>query len=150
MICLGPKKVLGIFGELHPRVLEAMDVKGPAMAFALFPEEIPVPKDMSASRGAVTMPEFQAVDRDFAFVVDADVEAAALVNAAQGADKSLITAVNVFDEFVGGSLGEGKKSLALTVRMQPTDRTLTEEEIDAVAAKVVDKVSKATGGVLRG
>jgi phenylalanyl-tRNA synthetase beta chain len=96
------------------------------------------------------MPEFQAVDRDFAFVVDADVEAAALVNAAQGADKSLITAVNVFDEFVGGSLGEGKKSLALTVRMQPTDRTLTEEEIDAVAAKVVDKVSKATGGVLRG
>jgi phenylalanyl-tRNA synthetase beta chain len=150
MICLGPKKVLGIFGELHPRVLEAMDVKGPAMAFALFPEEVPVPKDMSANRGAVTMPEFQAVDRDFAFVVDADVEAAALVNAAQGADKALITAVRVFDEFVGGSLGAGKKSIALTVRLQPTDRTLTEEEIDAVAARVVDKVATTTGGVLRG
>ncbi len=150
MICLGPKKVLGIFGELHPRVLEAMDIKGPAMAFTLFPAEIPTPKDNSASRGAVTMPEFQAVDRDFAFVVDVDVEAGALVNAAQGADKSLIAGVRVFDEFVGGSLGEGKKSIALTVHLQPTDRTLTEEEIDAVAAKVVEKVTKATGGVLRG
>ena len=150
MICLGPKKVLGIFGELHPRVLAAMDVKGPAMAFTLFPAEIPMPKDTSASRGAVILPEFQSVDRDFAFVVDAEVEAGALVNAAQGADKSLIAAVRVFDEFIGGSLGEGKKSIALTVHMQPTDRTLTEDEIDAVAAKIVDKVTKATGGVLRG
>src|SRR6056297_1278117 len=150
MICLGPKKVLGIFGELHPRVLAAMDVKGPAMAFTLFPAEIPMPKDTSASRGAVILPEFQSVDRDFAFVVDAEVEAGALVNAAQGADKSLIAAVRVFDEFIGGSLGAGKKSIALTVHMQPTDRTLTEDEIDAVAAKIVEKVTKATGGVLRG
>ncbi|KPQ16276.1 MAG: phenylalanyl-tRNA synthetase beta subunit PheT [Rhodobacteraceae bacterium HLUCCO18] len=150
MICLGPKKVLGVFGELHPRVLAAMDVKGPAMAFTLFPAEIPTPKDKSASRGAVTLPEFQSVDRDFAFVVDAGVEAGALVNAAQGADKSLIADVRVFDEFIGGSLGEGKKSIALTVHMQPTDRTLTEDEIDAVAAKIVEKVNKATGGVLRG
>jgi len=150
MICLGPKKVLGVFGELHPRVLAAMDVKGPAMAFTLFPAEIPMPKDTSASRGAVTLPEFQSVDRDFAFVVDAGVEAGALVNAAQGADKSLIADVRVFDEFIGGSLGAGKKSIALTVHMQPTDRTLTEDEIDAVAAKIVEKVTKATGGVLRG
>lgn len=150
MICLGPKKVLGVFGELHPRILKAMDVKGPAMAFTLFPAEIPMPKDTGASRGAVTLPEFQAVDRDFAFVVDAGVEAGALVNAAQGADKALIASVAVFDEFVGGSLGKGRKSIALTVRLQPTDRTLTEEEIDAVAAKIVEKVTKATGGTLRG
>jgi phenylalanyl-tRNA synthetase beta chain len=150
VVCLGPKKVLGVFGELHPRILKAMDVKGPAMAFTLFPAEVPVPKDMGASRGAVTLPEFQAVDRDFAFVVAADVEAGALVNAAQGADKALIAGVQVFDEFIGGSLGEGKKSVALSVRLQPTDRTLTEEEIDAVAAAIVEKVGKATGGVLRG
>jgi phenylalanyl-tRNA synthetase beta chain len=150
MICLGPKKVLGIFGELHPRILQAMDVKGPAMALTLFPEEIPMPRGTSASRGAVVLPEFQAVDRDFAFVVDAGVEAGALVNAAQGADRTLIAGVSVFDEFVGGSLGEGRKSIALTVRLQPTDRTLTEDEIEAVAAKIVEKVGKATGGTLRG
>jgi phenylalanyl-tRNA synthetase beta chain len=120
------------------------------MAFTLFPEEIPVPKDTSASRGAVTLSGFQAVDRDFAFVVDAGVEAGTLVNAAKGADKALIAGVRVFDEFIGGSLGEGKKSIALTVHLQPSDRTLTEEEIDAVAAKIVEKVTRATGGVLRG
>jgi len=72
------------------------------------------------------------------------------VNAAQGANKTLIEEVRVFDEFVGASLGEGKKSLAITVRLQPTDKTLTDDDIDAVGQAIVDKVSKATGGVLRG
>jgi len=150
VICLGPKKVLGIFGELHPRVLRAMDVKGPAMAFTLFPAEVPLPKAATASRGAVEMSDYQVVERDFAFVVGAEVEAAVLVNAAAGADKALIEEVRVFDEFVGGSLGEGRKSIAVTVRLQPKDKTLTEDEIEAVAAKIVDKVEKASGGTLRG
>ncbi len=150
MICLGPKKVLGVFGELHPRILSAMDVKGPAMAFTLWPGEIPLPKSVNVSRGAVQVSDFQAVERDFAFVVDAGVEAAVLVNAAAGADKTLIDDVRVFDEFLGGSLGEGRKSIALSVRMQPRDKTLTEEEIEAVAARIVEKVEKASGGSLRG
>tara|TARA_R110000764_G_scaffold29301_2_gene68773 strand:+ start:643 stop:3039 length:2397 start_codon:yes stop_codon:yes gene_type:complete len=149
-ICLGPKKVLGVFGEVHPRVLAAMDVKGPAMAFTLWPDEIPMSRKSGASKGALTISDLQAVERDFAFVVDAEVEALTLVNAAQGADKALIEDVRVFDEFIGGSLGEGKKSLAITVRLQPTDKTLKEADIEAVSAKVVEKVTKATGGVLRG
>ncbi|WP_270732060.1 phenylalanine--tRNA ligase subunit beta [Shimia sp. Alg240-R146] len=147
---LGPKKVLGAFGELHPKVLSEMNVKGPVVAFAIHLAEIPMPKKKSASRGAVTMADLQAVERDFAFVVDADVEAVNLVNAAAGADKALIDEVRVFDEFIGGSLGEGKKSLAITVRLQPTTTTLKEADIEAVAAKIVEKVSKATGGALRG
>ncbi|MBL4626598.1 MAG: phenylalanine--tRNA ligase subunit beta, partial [Roseicyclus sp.] len=150
MICLGPKKVLGIFGEVHPKVLAAMDVKGPAMAFTIFPAEVPMPRKTNASRGAVTMSDLQAVERDFAFVVAADVASIDLVNAAAGADKALIADVRVFDEFVGGSLGDGQKSIALAVRIQPKDKTLTEEEIEAVAAKIVEKVGKATGGTLRG
>ncbi|MCR8825064.1 phenylalanine--tRNA ligase subunit beta [Pseudosulfitobacter koreensis] len=149
-ICLGPKKVLGVFGEVHPRILAAMDVKGPAMAFTLWPDEIPMPRKTGASKGALTISDLQAVERDFAFVVDADVEALTLVNAAQGADKALIEDVRVFDEFIGGTLGEGKKSLAITVRLQPTDKTLKEADIEAVSAKVVEKVTKATGGTLRG
>jgi len=90
------------------------------------------------------------VERDFAFVVDADVEALTLVNAAAGADKSLIEDVRVFDEFIGGSLGEGKKSLAMTVRLQPRDTTLKEADIETVSARIIDKVTKATGGTLRG
>jgi phenylalanyl-tRNA synthetase beta chain len=149
-ITLGPKIVLGAFGELHPKVLREMGVKGPAVAFAIHIANIPEPKAKSASRGALHMSDLQAVERDFAFVLDTKVEAMTLVNAALGADKTLIEDVRVFDEFIGGSLGDGKKSLAITVRMQPTDKTLTDDEIEAVGAKIVEKVGKATGGVLRG
>lgn len=149
-ICLGPKKVLAEFGEIHPKVLRAMNVKGPAVGFTIWPADVPFPKSTGASRGVLTLSDLQAVERDFAFVVDADVEAQKLVQAAQGADKALITEVRVFDQFVGGSLGEGRKSLAMTVRLQPTEATLTDKDIEAVAAKVVAKVTKATGGELRG
>ena len=149
-ICLGPKKVLGIFGEVHPRILQALDVKGPAVAFTLYPAEIPLPRKTSASRGALDISDLQAVERDFAFVVDVQTEALTLINAAAGADKALIEDVRVFDAFSGGNLGEGKKSLALTVLLQPRDKTLTEAEIEAVSGKIIEKVTKATGGVLRG
>ena len=149
MFGLGPKKILGIFGELHPKVLREMDIKGPAVAFTLWPDEVPAPKTRSATRPPLIVQELQPVERDFAFVVDAGVEALTLVNAALGADKALIADVRVFDEFIGGSVGEGKKSLAIAVRLQPVGATLKEAEIDAVSAKVVDKVTRATGGKLR-
>ena len=150
MLCLGPKKVLGVFGELHPRTLAAMDVKGPVMGFTLWPEEIPASRAKGTTKPALRASDLQAVERDFAFVLAADVAASDVVNAAQGADKSLIESVRVFDEFVGGSLGDGQKSLAITVRLQPVDATLTEAEIEAVGQKVVEKVQAATGGTLRG
>lgn len=149
MICLGPKKVLGVFGEIHPKILSELDVKGPVVGFVLYPDEIPMPKNASVNRGAASLPDLQAVDRDFAFVVDADIDALTAVNAAAGADKALIEGVRIFDEFIGGSLGEGKKSLAMTVRLQPTGATLKEADIEAVSAKIIEKVTKATGGVLR-
>jgi phenylalanyl-tRNA synthetase beta chain len=150
MICLGPKKVLGVFGELHPKVLKAMDIKGPAVAFTLWPQEIPLPRKTGATRPALVLNDLQAVERDFAFVVDAQVAALDLMNAAAGADKALISDVRLFDEFIGGSLGEDKKSLAITVRLQPTDSTLKEADIEAVGKKIIEKVEKATGGTLRG
>ncbi|PIL19118.1 phenylalanyl-tRNA synthetase subunit beta [Puniceibacterium antarcticum] len=149
-ICLGPKKTLGIFGEVHPKVLKSLDIKGPAVAFTLWPAEIPLPRKTGATRPALVATDLQAVERDFAFVVDAEVEALSLVNAAAGADKALIAEVRVFDEFIGGSLGEGKKSIALTVRLQPTEATLKEKDIEAICAKIVEKVQGATGGTLRG
>ncbi|MGR3531470.1 MAG: phenylalanine--tRNA ligase subunit beta, partial [Sulfitobacter sp.] len=149
-ICLGPQKVLAVFGEIHPRVLNALDVKGPAMGFTLWPANVPLPRKAGSTRPALSVSALQAVERDFAFVVDAGVDALMLVNAAMGADKTLIDDVRVFDEFIGGALGEGKKSLALTVRMQPSDKTLKDADIEAVSNKVIEKVTKATGGVLRG
>ncbi|MEM7720674.1 MAG: phenylalanine--tRNA ligase subunit beta, partial [Pseudomonadota bacterium] len=147
---LGPKITLAAFGELHPKVLKTLDVKGPAIGFAVHIGAIPKPKNASTTRAALTISDLQVVERDFAFILDADVEAINVVSAAQGADKTLIEEVRVFDEFVGGALGDGKKSLAITVRLQPTDQTLTDDDIEAVGKAIVDKVGRATGGVLRG
>ena len=151
-IGLGPTN-LALFGELHPSVLTAFDIKGPAMAFTLHVAAVPQPKVKTPTRPALTLSDLQAVDRDFAFVVDHQVEALTAVNAALGADKTLIDSVRVFDQFTGdkaeAQMGPGKKSIALTVRLQPRDKTLTEAEIEATVAKIIEKVSKATGGALR-
>ena len=153
VIGLGPN-VMATFGEVHPRILAAMDVKGPAVAFTILVANVPLPKVKTPTKPALVLSGLQAVDRDFAFVVDKGVEALTAVNAAQGADKTLIESVRVFDQFTGdkaeAQMGAGKKSIALTVRLQPTDKTLTEADIEAVSAKIIEKVSKATGGTLRG
>ncbi|HGG04650.1 MAG TPA: phenylalanine--tRNA ligase subunit beta [Aliiroseovarius sp.] len=149
-LSLGPKNVLGAFGELHPKVISAMGVKGPVVGFVLHLAKVPFAKAKTTTRPALAASDLQSVERDFAFVVDKDIEAIALVNAAAGADKVLIDEVRLFDEFTGGALGEaGQKSLAITVRLQPRDKTLTDADIEAVSAKIIAKVSKATGGTLR-
>ena len=153
VIGLGPN-AMAAFGEVHPRILRDFDIKGPAVAFTVFVGNVPFPKTRTPTRPALTISDLQAVERDFAFVVDKGVEALTAVNAAQGADKALIESVRVFDQFTGekaeAQMGAGKKSIALTVRLQPTDKTLTEAEIEAVSQKVIEKVTKATGGTLRG
>ncbi|GAB5505990.1 MAG: phenylalanine--tRNA ligase subunit beta [Rhizobiaceae bacterium] len=151
LIKLGPKNLLGTFGELHPRTLEALDAEGPHCGFEIFVDAIPEPKAKATrTKPRLDISPLQAVKRDFAFVVDSDVQAAKLVRAAAGADKKLITSVRVFDLFEGASLGGGKKSLAIEVAIQPVEKTLTDEDFEALAAKIVENVSKKTGGVLRG
>jgi len=146
---LGPK-VLGQFGELHPRVLKALGLRGPAVAFEVFLETLPEPKAKDGSlRPAPLLSPFQPLRRDFAFVVEESVTAEKLLRAAKGADKTLVADVELFDLYAGENLGPGKKSLAITVTLQPTDKTLTDEEIAAVSQKIVAKVEKATGGALR-
>jgi phenylalanyl-tRNA synthetase beta chain len=150
---LGPKNTLAVFGELHPKVLSAMDVKGPVVAVTLFLENLPLRKAKSVARPALMVSDFQAVERDFAFVVEERVEAEAVLRAARAAEKTLIERAVVFDVFQGAraaeQFGEGKKSVAISIRLQPAAGTLTEAEIEAVAGRVIAAVTKATGGSLR-
>jgi phenylalanyl-tRNA synthetase beta chain len=150
-IKLGPKVVLGTFGEFHPRTLEKLDVSGPLCGFEVFIDAVPEPKAKPTRiKPKLELSAFQAVKRDFAFVVDRQVEAGTLTRAALGADRKLIAGVNVFDVFEGASLGPDKKSIAIEVAIQPVDRTLTDEDFEALAKRIVESVAKQTGGVLRG
>ena len=139
------------FGELHPELVSAADLKGPVAAFEVFLDAPPLPKVRATkARPRLVLSAFQPVERDFAFMVDAGVEAEKLVRAARNADKTLIAAARVFDVYAGKGVPEGKKSLAVTVTLQPMERTLTDAEIEAVSNKIVAAVVKATGATLRG
>src|SRR6185436_18438352 len=144
-------RVMAHFGELHPQILADADLKGPVAAFEVFLEAPPLPKQKATkARPKLVLSPFQPLERDFAFLVDADVEAEKLVRAARGADRALITAARVFDVYAGKGVPGGKKSLAIAVTLQPVERTLTDAEIEAVSNKIVAQVTKATGAVLRG
>ncbi len=149
-IQIGPQNVLGHFGELHPRALEALDADGPLVAFEVILERIPEAKAKpTRAKPMLELSPFQPVERDFAFVVDGNVKAADLVRAAQTVDRKLITGVTVFDVYEGKGIDPGKKSIAIAVTIQPREKTMTDAEIEALAAKIVAEVTKRTGGVLR-
>jgi phenylalanyl-tRNA synthetase beta chain len=143
----GPKLVLGTFGEVHPKVLEALDLPGPAVAFEVFLDAVPEPK--RRRKGAPDLPAFQPVRRDFAFIVEEKIPAEALLRAARSADRVLITDVTLFDVYRGKGVPEGSKSLAIQVTIQPREATLTDAQIAALADRIVAAVAKATGAVLR-
>jgi phenylalanyl-tRNA synthetase beta chain len=150
-IQIGPQNVLGYFGELHPKALEALGADGPLVAFEVVLERIPAAKARATrARAALELTPLQPVERDFAFIVDRAVKAADIVRAAQGVDRKLIAGIAVFDVYEGPGIDAGKKSIAIAVTLQPRDKTMTDQEIDAIAAKIVAEVGKRTGGVLRG
>ncbi len=150
-IQIGPQNILGHFGELHPSALEALDAEGPLVAFEAILERIPEPKAKATrAKPALELSAFQPLERDFAFVVERNVKAADLVRAAAGIDRKLIARVTVFDVYEGAGIAPGKKSIAIAVTLQPRERTMTDAEIEALAAKIVAEIGKRTGGVLRG
>jgi phenylalanyl-tRNA synthetase beta chain len=149
-IQIGPQNVLGYFGELHPRALDLLRADGPMIAFEVILDRIPDAKQKpTRAKPVLELSPFQPVSRDFAFIVDRSVKAVDIVRAAQGVDKELITDVTVFDVYEGKGIDDGKKSIAIAVTIQPREETLTDREIEAVAAKIVAEVTKKTGGVLR-
>ncbi|MFY9951886.1 phenylalanine--tRNA ligase subunit beta [Bradyrhizobium sp.] len=150
-IQIGPQNVLGYFGELHPRTLERLGADGPLMAFEVTLERIPAARQKpTRARPVLELSAFQPVARDFAFIVDRNVGAGDIVRAAQGVDKKLITDVTVFDVYEGKGIDETKKSIAIAVTIQPRDKTMTDQEIDAVGIRIVAEVTRKTGGILRG
>ncbi|MDE0253789.1 MAG: phenylalanine--tRNA ligase subunit beta, partial [Rhodospirillaceae bacterium] len=144
-------RVLAAFGEMHPRVLRALDAKGPMVGFEVFFDALPPRKDKGTrARVLLDPPPFQPVERDFAFVLDRSTPAEKVVRAAKNAEKALVADVSVFDVYEGTGIGDDRKSVAIAVTLQPKEKTLTDAEIDAVAEKIVAAVQKQAGGELRG
>jgi phenylalanyl-tRNA synthetase beta chain len=147
----GPKNIIGWFGEFHPRVLAALDVGGPVCGFEIILDAIPAPKAKPTKvKPKLDMSDLMPLERDFAFIVDVTVQAGDILKAAQTADRALITGANVFDIYQGTGIPEGKKSVAISVTLQPREKTLTDTEIESVMQKIIAEVTKKTGASLRG
>lgn len=147
----GPSQTVGWFGDFHPETLEAFDLEGSACGFEILLDHLPIPKPKATkAKARLDLSELMPVERDFAFVVDGGLQAAELVKAVHSAEKTLISSVRVFDIYEGAGVPEGKKSLALTVTLQPRGKTMTDEEIEAVSTKVISEAAKRTGATLRG
>ncbi len=147
----GPKNIVGWFGQLHPAACETLDVEGPLVAFEIVLDSIPAPKARpTRAKPKLERSEFMAVERDLAFVTAEATRAADLIKAALAADRTLLADAQVFDVYRGPGVGEGQKSVAISVTLQPRERTLTDAEIDAVVEKIVAEVGKRTGATLRG
>lgn len=148
---LGPKNTLAVFGEVHPKTLKILDIEGPVVAFEIYLDALPAPKSKGGrSKGALNSSDLMPVRRDFAFLMDKDVTADAVLKAARGAEKALIKNVTLFDIYEGAGVPEGQKSVAIDVLIQPRQKTMTDDEIEAIAKKIIANVEKSTGGALRG
>ncbi|MBT6962076.1 MAG: phenylalanine--tRNA ligase subunit beta, partial [Rhodospirillaceae bacterium] len=148
-LCLGPN-VLAEFGALHPLTLKGMDVDGSMVGFEVFLDRIPKPKRKSGPARAKFSPSsFQPVERDFAFLLDEDIAVDDMIRAVRSANKTLIASVDLFDVYAGDKVEQGKKSVALSVRLEPVQATLTDNEIEDVSHRIVAAVEKAVGGQLR-
>ena len=146
----GPKTVVGWFGELHPNACETLDVEGPIVAFEIILDAVPAAKARpTKAKPKLERYEFMPVERDLAFVVAEDARAGEIIKAALGADRAMIAGADVFDVYRGGGVPEGHKSVAISVTLQPRERTLTDAEIEAVVAKIVAEVARKTGAALR-
>lgn len=150
VIRLGPKNIMAYFGEIHPNILKKLDVKGPLVGFEIMLGNIPLPRSkVGNSRGPLKSSDFQSVERDFAFVVSKDLAAEQLVKVISSVDKKLIDRINVFDVYEGAGIDDGKKSIAVNVRLQPFNKTMTDDEIEEFRQDVISIVIKKTGGTLR-
>ncbi|MAQ71466.1 MAG: phenylalanine--tRNA ligase subunit beta [Alphaproteobacteria bacterium] len=144
------KNILAVFGEIHPGILQDMDIEFPVSGFEIYLEKTPVPRKKGSQKSLLKVSNFQPVTRDFAFLVERNVDSDQFVRAAMSADKKLVTDVTVFDIYMGKNIDENQKSVALSVTLQPAEKTLTDKEIESVSKSIIDEIEKRTGGKLRG
>jgi phenylalanyl-tRNA synthetase beta chain len=144
---LGPKTRLGFFGEIHPHILKKLDVPVPVVGFELFLAKVPLKK--TKRKQPLTLSPLQPLSRDFSFILDEGIPVAEVIKTVQQVDKTLITTVGIFDVYQGEGIPKAKKSIGLTIQIEPQERTLTDESINALMTRIIQAVSHQHQGELR-
>ena len=141
------KKLIGYGGELHPSILQNMKINTNVLSFEIFIDEIPI-TDIS-DRGDLKIFDYQPVIRDFAFVIDENILSDEIINSVTSLNLDILEDVKIFDLFQDEELGKHKKSIAISVKLQPKKHTLSDAEIDKISNLIISNVKKNTNGKLR-
>ena len=140
------KVEIGSYGELHPKIAKLYDIKEKIYAFELMPNFIP----LKLKQQQLYAPSiYQAISRDFSFILDEKIEAQDIIRTIKATNKDLIVSIDIFDIYQSDKLGVDKKSVTINVVLQACDHTFTEVEIDLISNKIINEVNNKFGGVIR-
>ncbi len=142
---------LAYFGEIHPGIIKNLDFKDKNIfGFEIFLKNISEPnKKIRQSKKSFQSSDFQKSERDFAFVIDKIFKIGLLEKIIQEVDEKLIQKVSTFDVYEGENIPKNKKSVAINVTLQATDKTLTEKDLEQISKKIIQAVSEKTGATIR-
>ncbi len=142
---------LAYFGEIHPAITKNLDFKDKRIfGFEIFLKNIPEPnKKIRQIKKSFQASDYQKSERDFAFVIDKIFKIGTLEKIIKEVDSDLIQKVSTFDVYEGENIPKDKKSVAINVTLQATDKTLTEKDLDQISKKIIQIVSEKTGATIR-
>jgi len=145
----GPE--LAYFGEIHPLIIKRLDLRTDnVLGFEIFLDNISESrKKIRETKPQFIVSDYQKVVRDFAFVIDEKYSSGEIISLVQKIDKELIKTVKIFDVYQGDNIGDGKKSIAFNVMLEPKDKTLSDKDIDQISKKIISTVQESTGATLR-
>ena len=147
----GKENVAAYFGELHPSIIKDIDMKTNVLTgFEIFLENLKQPKKtLNDQKSKYSVSDFQKSERDFAFIIDKKVKAQDLIKIISNVDKNLIQSVKIFDLYEGDNIPEDKKSIALNVTIQSSEKTLKDKDLENLNNLIIKSVEDKTGAKIR-
>ena len=145
------EKIVSFFGEIHPNILKKIDIKTESLVgFEIFLDNIKqTKKSLNDQKTQYQYSDFQKSERDFAFVIDKNFQAQELITVISNIDQKLIKSVKIFDVYQGENIPEGKKSIALNVIIQSSEKTLNDDDLDRITQLIISTVESKTGAKIR-
>ena len=143
------KTIISIFGQINPLSLDQKDNKIEFYAFELYLDNLPIPKKKTMSKPLLKLNQLQPLYRDFSFIVDKDLDAQRLINEIKLVDQNQIKKIFVFDIFKGNNIPDDKKSISLSVEIQPINKSLTDNDLESISYKIINIVSQNLGAEIR-
>ena len=147
----GKDQIAAYFGEIHPNIIKKIDIKTESLVgFEIFLDNLKLPKKtLKDQKTKFEVSDYQKSERDFAFIVNKEIKAQDLINAVSSVDQKLISKIKVFDVYEGENIPENQKSIAISVTIQSSEKTLNDNDLENINNSIIKTVENKTGAKIR-